>query len=113
MATSSIAVAAVFLCTIIGAFGALFLKEASAKISLQHLLNKKLIFGILCYGTGMFINIAALRFGDLSVLYPLNSLTYIWVTLLSKYRLKEDINKFKIAGIALIILGVSVIGFSR
>lgn len=69
--------------------------------------------GLFCYAVGLFIGIVALRFGDLSVLYPLSSTTYIWVTLLSKYKLKENINFFKILGIGSIIFGVYLIGLSR
>ena len=59
-------------------------------------------------GTMLFI--PALRGGDLSILYPFVSLSYIWVALLSVRFLGEKMNKYKWIGIALIILGVSFIG---
>ncbi len=108
MPTSQFAMLGVAACTVLGAFGALFLKEGSSHI----LPNKKIIIGVLFYGIAMVIGIAALRFGDLSVLYPINSMTYIWVTILSRYRLGEEINMFKIIGISLIVVGVSIIGIS-
>jgi len=113
MATSPFAIGAVLLSCVVGALGALFLKKGSTKISLQRIVNTHLFIGIFCYAIGLFIGIVALRFGDLSVLYPLSSTTYIWVTLLSKYQLKEKINFFKILGISSIIFGVSLIGISR
>ncbi len=113
MATSSFAMLTVLLSCVIGAFGALFLKKGSMKLSLHKIINPSLLLGIFCYAIGLFMGIIALRFGDLSVLYPLSSTTYIWVTLLSKYQLKERINFFKILGISSIIFGVSLIGISR
>lgn len=109
MLTSQFAMLGVAVCTVLGAFGALFLKEGASNLSHP---NKKIIIGVLFYGIALAIGIAALRFGDLSVLYPINSMTYIWVTILSRYRLGEEINIFKIAGISLIVVGVSIIGIS-
>jgi len=54
--------------------------------------------------------IPALKGGDLSILYPFVSVTYVWVALLSVRFLGEKMNKFKWIGIAMIILGVSFIG---
>ena len=52
----------------------------------------------------------ALREGELSMLYPIISLTYVWVTLLSYTVLGERPNAFKIAGIVVIVIGVAVLG---
>ena len=54
--------------------------------------------------------ILALRNGQLSVLYPIIALTYVWVTILSPLFFDDLINGFKVAGVALIVLGVSFIG---
>ena len=54
--------------------------------------------------------VLALRGGQLSVLYPIIALTYVWVTILSPMFFKDDINASKIIGLALIIAGVSFIG---
>ena len=95
---------------VIGAFGALFLKLASGKVSMKKLLNKELIWGIFLYGIGSVFFIVALKYGELSVLYPFVATTYIWVALLSIKYLKEKMNWLKWMGIALIIIGVSLIG---
>jgi len=54
--------------------------------------------------------IPALRGGELSVLYPLVALVYVWVSLLSVRFLGEKMNPMKWLGIALILLGVTLIG---
>jgi len=66
--------------------------------------------GIALYAVGTALFIPALKGGDLSILYPFVSVTYVWVALLSVKYLGEKMNKYKWAGITLIILGVTFIG---
>lgn len=109
METKLWAIGLVILGTIIGAFGALLFKQGSRKVSLNiksFIKNKKLIIGFVLYGLSAVIFIPALKGGELSVLYPLVAISYIWVSLLSIKFLKEKMNKFKIIGIFLIIIGV-------
>ena len=109
-----IALILVFLATILGAFGSLFLKKGAVKkfsfLGLLH--NYNLILGFVLYAGSTIPFIAALRFGDLSVVYPFVSLSYIWVIILSKKFLNESINTYKILGICFIVLGVVLIGLS-
>ena len=81
----------VVLATIIGSIGSLYLKKASTNFgfNLKGIFNFKLLFGIFMYFMATLIFIAALRKGDLNVLYPITSLSYIWVVLLSAKILKE------------------------
>ncbi len=99
---------------IIGASGAVLLKLESAKISFRKLrLSPLMLGGIALYGVSTVLFILALRGSQLSVLYPLVSTTYVWIAFFSYIFLKERINTVKIAGIALILIGVSIIGFFR
>ncbi len=114
MTTESWAIGLVVLATLIGAFGPILLKKASAKklSNLSSLMtNYHLFGGVSLYALGTLLFIPALKGGDLSVLYPLVSVTYIWVSLLSVKFLGEKMNKLKWLGIILIIVGVSFIGF--
>ena len=100
--------------TILGAFGAFFLKIGSNKInSKKDLFNLKksifLILGAGLYGISTIPFTFALKFGDLSILYPIVSLSYIWATILSITFLHERVNSFRWMGIAFIILGIVVI----
>ena len=54
--------------------------------------------------------IFALRDGELSVIYPIIALNYVWVTILSLIFFHETMNPFKATGIAVIVLGVMVLG---
>ena len=98
--------------TMMGASGALFFKLAVSK-SLHGKNNFLNLFqnyffysGILLYGISALLFVYALKFGDLSTLYSLISLSYLWITLLSIIFLKEKMTAYKWMGIALIILAV-------
>ena len=113
MTTEYWAIGLVVIASMIGAVGALFLKKGSPKfrISISGVLrNKYLLIGVVLYALSTILFIPALRGGDLSVLYPLVSLAYVWIALLSIKFLDEKMNKSKWLGITLIIIGVSLVG---
>ncbi len=113
MATSLLSIGLVLLGTLVGAFGPILLKRASEKKLSEFrslITNYDLMAGVLLYVLGTVLFIFALRGGELSVLYPFVSVTYIWVCMLSMRFLGEKMNSLKWGGIALIILGVSFIG---
>jgi uncharacterized membrane protein len=95
-----------FVCTFFTAFGQFFLKRGMDNFSL---LNIHIYIGILLYGLGAAVMILALRHGDLSSLYPIISLTFIWVIFLSAMFLGEKITVPKILGTGTILCGVVLI----
>jgi undecaprenyl phosphate-alpha-L-ara4N flippase subunit ArnE len=104
----------VFACTILGAAAQMFFK-AGLKVMphpsvLGVLTNWPLLAGLSCYGLSTLLLVLALRKGELSLLYPVISLTYAWVMILSVMLLNEQLNSFKIAGLATIIFGVCLLG---
>ena len=113
MATQLWAIGVVMLASVVGAFGPILLKKASAELKLNIksiITNTNLIGGVSLYGLATIMFIPALKGGDLSVLYPFVATVYVWVTLLSVKFLKEEMNKYKWIGIVLIIIGVTFIG---
>ncbi len=72
--------------------------------------NYPLMLGLFLYFIGAGILILALRGGELSVLYPLVALSYVWVSILSMIFLGETMNAFKWSGVGMIILGMFFIG---
>jgi len=113
MATELWAMGLVLLAAVIGSFGPIFLKKASGELTLnvfEIIKNKNLILGIMFYGIGTVLFVPALKGGELSVLYPLVSTVYIFVTWWSVILLKEKMGIQKWVGLALIILGVVFIG---
>lgn len=97
-----------FISTIIGAFGAILLKKGSGK---KPIINSRIFFGLSLYAFSTIIYLIALKREKLSVLYPIISFVYVWISIFSVKMLKEKMNFLKLTGIALIILGVVFIGF--
>ena len=102
----------VFGASIIGSFGAVFLKLGSARITKSPLsfLNWHLAFGVALFlGSSVFYAIG-IKNGQLSVLYPMVSLGYIWTLLWSRLFFKEPFTRQKFVGLGLILLGVFFVG---
>jgi len=113
MATEIWAIGVVILATMVGASAPVLLKKASNKIKLSVrgiFFNKNLIGGLALYGVSTLMFIPALKAGDLSVLYPIVAITYVWVSILSVKMLGEKMNAAKWVGIGLILFGVAFIG---
>ena len=115
METELWAIGLVIITGIISGFGPIYLKKGADTLKLDKLSsiikNKFLIIGILIYGLGTIMFIPALKGGEISVLYPFVSLSYVWIAIYSIILLKEKMTFLKWLGIAAIILGVSIIGF--
>jgi len=100
----------ILLSTIIGSLGALLIKKVSLKEFWKfRWINFNFIFGLFLYGLSSIFYLLALRLGNVSFIYPLLSLSYIWILIWAKLFLKENISKTKIYGIFLIVLGVVII----
>jgi drug/metabolite transporter (DMT)-like permease len=121
MPTELWAVGLVVLGTLIGASAPVLFKLGSEKFTMNPLkimknplilfTNWKIILGCALYTTAAFLFIPALRGGELSVLYPLIALSYVWSAFLSMKILHEKMNALKWLGIAIIITSVGLIGF--
>jgi uncharacterized membrane protein len=66
--------------------------------------------GYVLYGVVTGIMILALRHGELSVIWPVISLSFVWVAILSVLVFHESMNFAKAGGIAVIITGVAIMG---
>jgi multidrug transporter EmrE-like cation transporter len=107
----------VFGCTILGAAAQILLKTGANHLTeltfLSVVTNWGLIGGLSLYGISTLLLVLALRDGELSLLYPVIALTYVWVTVLSFVIFHDRANPFKLAGIATIVIGVAVMGGRR
>lgn len=110
MDTKPWAIGIVVLCTFITAFAQIMLK-ISVKGSTSLFTNYYLMAGLLLYLIGAGLLIIALKYGELSVLYPVFATSYIWVSLLSpRFFATDYMNLYKWVGIFIIISGVYLIG---
>lgn len=65
-----------------------------------------LIIGFGIYGLGALAMLCAYRFGSLSVLQPINSVSYVIAAILGNIFFDESITAGKLVGIMAIMLGV-------
>ena len=102
----------VFVAGIIGSFGSVFMKLAAGRITSNPLsfVNSRLILGVVLYLASTVIYLSALKGGQLSVLYPMVALGYIWTLLWAKIFFQENMSGAKFAGLGLIIVGVALVG---
>lgn len=102
-----------FSCTVLGAAAQILMKIGMAHFAaapLAIVTNVPLITGYVLYGINTLLLVLALKEGELSMLYPIIALTYVWVTLLSYTLLHEQPNVYKNVGITTIVIGVAVLG---
>jgi multidrug transporter EmrE-like cation transporter len=113
-------IALVFCCTLLGAAAQILMKAGAVNVAhpgvtgvlLAMFTNLPLLAGYTLYGVSTVLLVLALRDGELSLLYPVIALTYVWVTLLSFAIFRETINAPKLAGITIIVIGVCILGRS-
>lgn len=107
-------VALVFACTLLGAAGQILIKFGANALTRSHpwamLTNVPLLTGYSLYGLMTLLFVYALRDEELSFVYPIISLTYVWVTALSVWFFHDTVNPFKVLGVAAIVAGVFVLG---
>lgn len=106
----------ILLAAFLGSFGALKFKTGANKLefNLKALsTNYELMKGVMIYGISTVFYVIGIKGGELSVLFPLVSTGYIWTCLLSIKFLGEHMNRTKWTGIALILVGVSLIGIGH
>lgn len=74
------------------------------------LITPQLFIGYSLYALSMVLLVVALRHGELSAIYPVIALTFVWVTILSATIFGDRMTASKLAGIALIVGGVGALG---
>ena len=94
--------------SVIGSFGAVFLKLGAEpmKNGLKYIFNLKLLFGIALFVGSSVPFIMGVRHGELSVLYPMVSAGYVCTMFWSKLFFGEQITRGKIAALCLIVAGI-------
>ena len=112
MNTPASSILLVLLASVIGSFGAVFLKMGAARLKggLRYLINPQLAIGV-----GLFLGssipfLMGLKHGELSVLYPMVSLGYICSLFWSRLFFGEPITRGKVGALALIAAGIICIG---
>lgn len=106
MTLTAIGVLLVVFCTVIEGFGQVFLKKSALAGG-----TVRLWFGL---GVALFVAEALLYTGALRLLavstaYPIGSLSFVAVTVLSHWLLRERITPARWIGVALILVGAGLV----
>ena len=113
MKTKSWVIGLMFFCTLVTASA-----QISWKIGVNSLrpgffniiFNPGILAGFVLYGIGAVILIICLKYGELSVVYPIIATSFIWVNIFSYIIFNETMNMMKWVGIIAIMFGVGFIG---
>jgi len=108
------AIALIVVCTLLSAVAQILIKTGASTLTRSNpwsmLTNVPLVTGYSLYGLMTVMFIFALRDEELSFVYPIISLSYVWVAALSVWFLHEVLNPWKLAGVTTIVIGVAVLG---
>lgn len=101
----------VLFASVVGSFGAVFLKLGAVRLTdVWSLLNWRLLFGVGLYlGSSVFYG-WGIKNGQISVLFPMVSLGYVWTMVWARIFFRERFTKQKFMGLGMILLGVVFVG---
>jgi multidrug transporter EmrE-like cation transporter len=106
----------VFLAAFLGSFGAVFLKAGAGRLHRQIttlLFNWRLALGVAFYVLSSFFFVLGVREGELTILYPMVSLGYVWTLVWSRLFFREAITRNKFLGIGLVLAGVVLLNLGN
>jgi uncharacterized membrane protein len=102
--------------SVIGSVGAGFLKSGAHALGghwSSIVRNWRLALGIVIYLISSILFVKGMSNGELSVLFPMVSLSYVCALLWSHLFFNEVITKVKLYGVGLILLGIVFLGFGK
>jgi multidrug transporter EmrE-like cation transporter len=115
----------ILLCVLLGSAGQLLLKHGMAGVGrftadpsqalglfVRAFTNLSVVGGFLLYGLSSLIWIVILSRVPLSFAYPMISIGYVIVVVLSKVLFKEDVSAVRVAGTLVICAGVVLVSRS-
>jgi multidrug transporter EmrE-like cation transporter len=108
--------AMVLAASFIGSFGAVFLKAGAERLHrnpITLLMNWRLAIGVAFFMGSSLLYPKGIKQGELTVLYPMVSLGYVWTLLWSRLFFGEPFTRGKFAGLGLILLGIVFLAFGN
>jgi multidrug transporter EmrE-like cation transporter len=106
----------VLLASFIGSFGAVFLKSGAQRLqfTLQGLFfNYHLAAGVALFLLSSYFFVLGVRNGELTVLYPMVALGYVWTLFWSRLFFGEPLTRNKFIGLAMILVGIAFLGLGN
>jgi drug/metabolite transporter (DMT)-like permease len=96
----------------IGSFGAVLLKAGAVRLErnwVSLLGNWRLVVGAAVYLLSSLFYVRGIAHGELSVLYPLVAIGYLWTILWSRVFFGEPLTKIKFVAVFIILAGVAML----
>ncbi|MEZ5352088.1 MAG: EamA family transporter [Bryobacteraceae bacterium] len=116
MTTPTSSILLVFGASFIGSIGAVFLKSGADRLhrDVQSLLtNWRLAVGIGTFVASSLLYLKGIKHGELTVLFPMVSLGYVWTLLWSRLFFGEPFTRAKFGGLALIAFGIGLLAIGN
>ena len=79
---------------------------------LKTLTNKTILLGLCGYAVSFTLYLIALQKSQLSVVFPIFASSFIFVTIISARLFKEKIGTYRILGVILIFIGITIVAFT-
>ena len=112
--TSPLAIVLFVIAAFLGALGQFYYKSGAEKAGntlASYIFNARLLAGVVCYVGVMVLFVAAFkRGGALTVLYPIYASTFIFAAIIAWLAYSTPIRPVHIAGFALLIVGMYLLG---
>jgi drug/metabolite transporter (DMT)-like permease len=106
MTPTAFGVLLVVVSTMVEGFGQIFLKRSALDVARRH---RWILLGVAVLIVEVVLYSGALRFLAVSTAFPITSLSFVMVTLLSWQLLGERVTPLRWVGVGLILLGTSLI----
>jgi drug/metabolite transporter (DMT)-like permease len=98
--------------SLIGSIGMVFLKKASSHLhrGFHHIISLNSALGVGLFLLSSVFYLKGISHGQLSVLYPMVSLSYVWALIWAKLFFHEPFTRQKFLGLGLVLTGVFFVG---
>jgi drug/metabolite transporter (DMT)-like permease len=106
MSPTALGVLLVVVSTMVEGFGQTFLKKSALDVARRR---HWILLGVAVLIVEVLLYSGALRFLAVSTAFPITSLSFVMVTLLSRWLLGESVTPLRWAGVGLILIGTSLI----
>jgi drug/metabolite transporter (DMT)-like permease len=106
MSPTALGVLLVVVSTMVEGFGQTFLKKSALDVARRHYW---ILLGVAVLIVEVLLYSGALRFLAVSTAFPITSLSFVMVTLLSRWLLGESVTPLRWVGVGLILIGTSLI----
>jgi drug/metabolite transporter (DMT)-like permease len=103
---TALGVLLVVVSTMVEGFGQAFLKKSALDAARRH---HWILLGVAVLIVEVLLYSGALRFLAVSTAFPITSLSFVMVTLLSRWLLGERVTPLRWVGVGLILIGTSLV----